>query len=80
MFEKSNLIPAQAIRNRGYTDKTHLRGLKTLVLCWSAEADFACVVANYIRPKLFKHPLRIDVIKRSLFVEIFQTAIAKHPT
>jgi hypothetical protein len=24
MFEKSNSIPAQAIRNRGYTDKTLL--------------------------------------------------------
>ena len=31
MFEKSNLLLALATRSRGYKDKTHLRGLKTLI-------------------------------------------------
>ncbi|MGH8001278.1 MAG: hypothetical protein ACREPR_18095 [Brasilonema sp.] len=30
MFEKSNLLLALATGSRGYTDKTHLRGFKTL--------------------------------------------------
>ena len=29
---ESNLLLALATRSRGYTDKTHLRGLKTLIL------------------------------------------------
>ena len=94
MFVKSKLIPALAniIRTPvattrgtrathwlGYTDKTHLRGLKNpnfllvrlggesspeggfpSVGDWRTRRDFACVVANYIRPKLLKHPLRLS--------------------
>ena len=64
MFEKSNLLLALATGSRGYTDKTHLRGLKTLIFRKSTEVDFPtgryaniCVVANSIRPIFFKHPL-----------------------
>jgi hypothetical protein len=58
MFVKSKLILAPAMRNRDYTDKTHLRGFQELDFpCFPKEVDFACVVANYIRPKLLKYPL-----------------------
>jgi hypothetical protein len=30
--------------------------------CFPKEVDFACVVANYIRPKLLKHPLKVNQI------------------
>lgn len=69
MFVKSNLLLALATSSRGYTGKTCLRGLIYLYLLfhYSTKVDFltlreaatrrAFVVANYIRPKLFKHPL-----------------------
>ncbi|MEH2029274.1 MAG: hypothetical protein V7K67_06270 [Nostoc sp.] len=31
MFEKSKLLLVLATRSRGYTDKTHLRGLGSLI-------------------------------------------------
>jgi hypothetical protein len=30
LFEKSNMLLTWAIRNRGYTDETHLRGFEIL--------------------------------------------------
>ncbi|WP_179048633.1 hypothetical protein [Nostoc sp. TCL26-01] len=48
-----------ATRSRSYTNKTHRRGLKIL------ELSRVCVVANYIRPTLFKQPLgQLDSISQ----------------
>ncbi len=60
----SRALPAQRT-GLATRDKTHLRGLKTLIfhafhggglLCETLFA-FVCVVANSIRPILFKQPL-----------------------
>jgi hypothetical protein len=61
----SLLLVALATRSRGYTNKTHLRGLKIFLLVHAGGLlfetlfAFGCVVANYIRPKLFKQPVRL---------------------
>ena len=65
MFEKSNLLQpwrlevAEPPKLNPHFGKLsdHLRGLKNPFFHESTQVDFACVVANYIRPKLFKQPL-----------------------
>jgi hypothetical protein len=55
MFVRLQFTLALATRSRSYTNKTRLRGFRNPDF-WLVRliADFVCVVANYIRPKLLK--------------------------
>jgi len=54
MFEKSNLLLALATRSRGYTDKTHLRGLKILDFLLVHGSGLCLCSSEFYSPNTFQ--------------------------